>query len=145
MVCQVGVPELRGLAMARLTGPDIRSIGIRPFVSSSTNEAPASMSTPATARCPKCNALCRLLHPDSPSYPSEEKNSDLDQNIHLLFERIPAELRNSTQTMKKDRKITNALQNPSTYPSVWIRTSCEQASNNRYMVSPDCDVQSSRP
>lgn len=82
-MCSDGVPELRGLAMARLTGPDMRSIGTRPFVSSSTNEAPASMSTPATARCPKCRALCKLLHPDSPSYPGKD-TSDLNKNDYLF-------------------------------------------------------------
>jgi hypothetical protein len=36
-------------------------------------DAPDSIRALATAKCPKCKALCKLLHPDSPSYKKRNK------------------------------------------------------------------------
>lgn len=61
------IPESGDFPTTWETGPDRRSIGVLPFASSKVREAPDSIRAPATAKCPKCNALCKLLHPDSPS------------------------------------------------------------------------------
>lgn len=60
--------DLVSFPMACHTGPDRRSTGVRDFESSNVNDAPDTSNTQATARCPKCRALWRLLHPDSPSW-----------------------------------------------------------------------------
>lgn len=62
------VPELSTVPTAWSTGPEKRSTGVRDLESSNVMEAPNWRSTLATARWPKCIALWRLLHPDSPSW-----------------------------------------------------------------------------
>ena len=62
------LPALFSLETTCCTGPESISIGVWALESSNVREAPTSMSTPTIARCPKCRALCKLLHPNSPSW-----------------------------------------------------------------------------
>jgi glutaredoxin len=45
-------------------------------------DAPDFIRALATAKCPKCKALCKLLHPDSPSYQREINKTCTQNQLH---------------------------------------------------------------